>query len=91
MKHQMLRIVAYSLGVLACVVAVVGIAVSILIGIGAGTTLTKVSFLLGGLAVTAVFTLLMVTVSRLIYLFIGVEESLKEIVTLIKNRAADKE
>jgi hypothetical protein len=87
----MLRIVAYSLGILSWVVAIVGIAVSILVGIGAATVLTKVSFLLGGLAITAVFTLLMVTVSRLIYLFIGVDESLKEIVTLIKNRAADKE
>ncbi len=91
MKHRMLRIVAYSLGVLTWVVAIVGIAVSILVGIGAATVLTKVSFLLGGLAVTAVFTLLIVTVSRLIYLFIGVDESLKEIVALVKERAADKE
>ena len=87
----MLRIAAYSLGVLTWVVAIVGIAVSILVGIGAATVLTKVSFLLGGLAVTAVFTLLIVTVSRLIYLFIGVDESLKEIVALVKERAADKE
>ena len=85
MIHQTLRIAAASFGVLAWVVAIAGIIVSIIIGIGAATLLVRVGFVLGGLVFTAIYALALLTVSRLIYLFIDIEENLREIATLAKK------
>ena len=79
----MLRITAYCLGVLAWVVIIVGIAVSIIIGIGAATLIPRVGFLLGGFVATAISALVLLAASRLIYLFIDIEEDLSEIIGLL--------
>jgi hypothetical protein len=83
MRHQTLRIAAYCLGVLAWVVAIIGVAVSIIIGIGAATFIARVSFLLGGLVAAAISALVMLAASRLIYLLIDIEEDLSQIIGLL--------
>ena len=79
MKHQTLRIVAFCLGILAWVVIVVGVVVSIIIGIGAATAVAKVGFLLAGLIGTAIIGLLFIGASKMIVLFIQMEEDLSRI------------
>ena len=86
MRHQMLRVIAYSLGALAWIVIIAGIAVSIIIGIGAATVLTRIGFLVAGFMVTAVYTLLLLAASRLIYLLIDINDNLSQIVTLEKKK-----
>jgi len=86
MKHQTLRIAASCLGILAWVVVIVGVIVSIIIGIGAATVLAKVSFLLGGFVLTAICALMLIVASRLIYLFIGIEEDLSQIKAIVKEK-----
>jgi hypothetical protein len=85
MKHQTLRIAAASFSVLAWVVAIAGVIVSIIIGIGATTLLVRVGLVLGGLVFTAIFALVLLTASRLLYLFIDIEDDLREIATLAKK------
>ena len=87
MKHQTLRIVASCLKVLAWVVLTVGVLVSIIIGIAASTIITKVGFLLGGFALTAVYVLLLLAASKLIYLFIDIEQDLSEIAALMRRES----
>jgi hypothetical protein len=82
MKHQTLRIIASLLGKLAWLVAAAGIIISIIIGVAAATVATKIGILLGGLVLTAVNTLMLLTASKLVYLFIGIEESLERIAAL---------
>jgi hypothetical protein len=86
MKYQTLRIAASCLGILAWVVITVGVIVSIVVGIGAATVLAKVSFLLGGFVLTAICALMLVVASRLIYLFIDIEEDLSEIADSVKQK-----
>ncbi len=86
MRHQMLRVIAYSLGALAWIVIIAGIAVSIIIGIGAATVLTRIGFLVAGFMVTAVYALLLLAASRLIYLLIDINDNLSQIVTLEKKK-----
>jgi hypothetical protein len=82
MKHQTLRIIASLLGKLAWLVAAAGIIISIIIGVAAATVATKIGVLLGGLVLTAVNSLMLLAASRLVYLFIGIDESLKQIAAL---------
>jgi hypothetical protein len=82
MKHQTLRIIASLLGKLAWLVAAAGIIISIIIGVAAATVATKIGILLGGLVLTAVNSLMLLAASRLVYLFIGIDESLKQIAAL---------
>jgi hypothetical protein len=87
MKYHTLRIAASCLNILAWVVITVGVIVSIVVGVGAATVLAKVSFLLGGFVLTAICALMLVVASRLIYLFIDIEEDLSEVVRLLgKNK-----
>ncbi len=86
MRHQMLRVIAYSLGALAWIVIIAGVAVSIIIGIGAATVLTRIGFLVAGFMVTAVYALLLLAASRLIYLLIDINDNLSQIVTLEKKK-----
>ena len=86
MKHQSLRIAASCLGILAWLSAVVGIVITIIIGIGSATVIAKVSFLLGGFALTAICVLVLLTVSKLIYLFIDMEDDLSEIADILKEK-----
>ncbi len=86
MKHQSLRIAASCLGILAWLSAVVGIVITIIIGIGSATVIAKVSFLLGGFALTAICVLMLLTTSKLIYLFIDMEDDLSEIADILKEK-----
>jgi hypothetical protein len=63
-------------------VAAAGVIISIIIGIAAATVATKIGILLGGLVLTAVNTLILLAVSKLIYLFIGIDEALERIAAL---------
>ena len=91
MKYQTLHIAASCLGILAWLSAVVGIVITIIIGIGSATVIAKVSFLLGGFALTAICVLVLLTVSKLIYLFIDMEDNLSEIVALMKKESKVKQ
>ena len=82
MKHQTLRIIASLLGKLAWLVAAAGIIISIIIGVAAATVATKIGILLGGFVLTAANALMLLAASKLIYLFIGIDESLERIAAL---------
>ena len=86
MKHQTLRIVAYSLGVLAWLLILVGIIFSIIIGIAAATVIARVAFVLGGLVMTAILAASLLAASRLIYLLIAMGDDLNEIKGIIKEK-----
>ncbi len=85
MKYQALRIIAFSITVLVWVVVAAGVAASVMVGIGAATAVAKIAFLLGGLVFTAIGALILLVASRLIYLFIDIEEDLREIARLLKK------
>ena len=70
---------ASCLGILTWVVVVVGVIVSLIIGIGAASVVAKVSFLLGGFVLTAILGLMLLVTSKLIYLLIEIEEDLSRI------------
>ena len=86
MKYQKLRIVAFCISVLAWVVVAAGVAASISIGIGAVTIVAKIAFLLGGLVLTAIYALVLLVASRLIYLLIDIEEDLRELADIAKQK-----
>ena len=79
MKHQTLRIDASLLAVIAWVIGATGATVSVLVGIGAATVVAKIGFVLGGFIISALFVIMMLAASRLIYLFIDIEEDLAKI------------
>jgi hypothetical protein len=82
MKHQTLRIIASLLGKTAWLVAAAGVIISIIIGVAAATVATKIGILLGGFVLTAVNTLMLLAASKLIYLLVGIDESLERIAAL---------
>jgi hypothetical protein len=82
----MLRVIAYSLSALAWVVIIAGVTVSIIIGIGAATVLTRIGFVVAGFMATAVYALLLLAASKLIYLLIDINDNLSQIVTLEKKK-----
>ena len=86
MKHQTLRIIAYSLGVLAWALIVIGIAFTIIIGMAAATVIARVAFVLGGLVMTAFIAASLLACSRLIYLFVDMGEELREIKGLLAEK-----
>jgi hypothetical protein len=86
MKQQTLRIIAYSLGVLAWVLIIIGIGFTIIIGIAAATVIARVAFVLGGLVMTAFIVASLLAASRLIYLLIDIEEDLREITGILKDK-----
>jgi hypothetical protein len=79
MKHQTLRIAATLLTVLAWVIGAAEAVVAVLVGIGAATVLAKIGFVLGGFIIAAFSVIMMLAVSKLIYLFIDIEEDLAKI------------
>jgi len=85
MKHRTLRLVAYSMAVIAWILLVCGIAASIIIAVKAATSMAQITFLLGGLLATAINTVLLLATSKLIYLFLSVEEHLEEISNNLKK------
>ena len=66
--------------VIAWVIGVAEAAVSVLVGIGAATVLAKIGFVLGGFIISALSVIMMLALSKLIYLFIDIEEDLAKIV-----------
>lgn len=89
MKYQTLSIVASCLKILTWVVAVVGVFMSIRLGIIATTLTAAITFLLGGLVLTAISACILMATSKLIYLFIDMEEELSEIAKLLKTGSKD--
>ena len=79
MKHQTLRIAASLLAVIAWVIGTAGAVVSVLVGMSAATVVAKIGFVLGGFIISALSVIMMLAVSRLIYLFIDIEEDLAKI------------
>ena len=79
MKHQTLRIAASFLAVIAWVVGAAEAAVSVAVGIGAATVAAKIGFVLGGFIISGFSVIMMLAVSKLIYLFIDIEEDLAKI------------
>ena len=86
MKHQTLRIVAYSLGVLAWLLIIVGIVFTIIIGIAAATVIARVAFVLGGLVLTAVSAAGLLAASKMIYLLTDMGDDLKEMKAILKDK-----
>ena len=86
MKHQTLRIIAYSIGILTWLLIIVGIVFSIIIGMNAGTAFTRIAFTLGGLVVTAMVAAFLLAASKLIYLLIDMEDDLNEIKCALKEK-----
>ena len=86
MKRQTLRIIAYSLGVLAWVLVIIGIGFTVIIGMAAATVIARVAFVLGGLVMTAFIAASLLAASRLIYLLIDIEENLREIAGILKEK-----
>ena len=86
MKYQTLRLIASCLKVLTWVVVAVGIVSSIILGIRASSLIPAITFLLGGFVLTAIYALVLLAISKSIYLFIDIEQDLSEIA-----RQANKE
>ncbi len=79
MKHKTLHIAASLLTVLAWIIGAVIAAVSIMVGIGAATVIAKIGFVLGGFIISAFSVIMMLAVSKLILLFVSIEEHLAKI------------
>ena len=89
MKYQTLRMIASCLKILTWVAVVVGVFLSVRLGIIATTLSSAIIFLLGGFFLTAVGALILMAASKIIYLFIDIEEELSEIARLVKNEPKD--
>jgi len=81
--------IASCLKILTWVAVVVGVFGSIRLGIIATTLPSAVIFLLGGFFLTAVGASILMATSKIIYLFIDIEEELSEIAKLVKNEPKD--
>ena len=79
MKYRTLHWVAAILGVMVWVVLGAGVVTSVLIGVAAATVMAKVGILLGGLSFTAVSALMLLASSRILTLFIDIEQDLSDI------------
>jgi len=89
MKYQSLILIASCVKVLAWVVVAIGVLSSIRLGIIATTLPTSISFLLGGLLLTAIFTLMLLATSKFIHLFVDIQKNLSEIAGAIKREPKD--
>ena len=89
MKYQSLILIASCVKVLAWVVVAIGVLSSIRLGIIATTLPASISFLLGGLLITAICTLMLLAISRFIHLFVDIQKDLSEIAGAIKKETKD--
>ena len=89
MKYQSLILIASCVKVLAWVVVAIGVLSSIRLGIIATTLFASISFLLGGLLITAICTLMLLAISRFIHLFVDIQKDLSEIAGAIKREPKD--
>jgi len=85
MKHRTLRLVAYSLTVLAWIFLGCGVIASIIIAIKAATPMTQIVFLIGGFLITALNGVLLLAGSKLIYLFLSIDEHLEHLSEYFTN------
>ena len=85
MKYRSLLIIASCIKVLAWVAVAIGVFSSIYLGIIATTLPTKISFILSGLIVTAIFALMLLATSKFIHLFVDMQKDLSEIAELVKK------
>jgi len=84
-KYQTLSIIASCLKVLTWVVVVLGVIMSIRLSIISATLTAAITFLIIGFVATTVIALILLALSKLIYLFMDVEEELREIASLLKR------
>ena len=89
MKYQSLLQIASGIRILAWIVVLTGVISSIRLGIIATTLPASISFLLGGLLVTAISTIMLLASSRFIHLFVDMQKDLSEIAELIKRNQKD--
>ena len=89
LKYQTLNIIASCLKILTWVVVVVGVVMSVRLGIIATTLTAAVTFLLGGFVLTAICASILLAASKFIYLFIDLEGELSEIARLLKKENKD--
>ena len=66
-----------------------GVLSSIYLGIIATTLPTSIGFLLGGLLVTAIFTLMLLAIVKFIHLFVDMQKDLSEIAGALKREPKD--
>ncbi|MFC2013019.1 hypothetical protein ACFLUE_01885 [Chloroflexota bacterium] len=85
MKYHALRLTASCISVLTWVIVAIGIISSIFLGVRAATLQASIAFLLGGFVLTAIYSLMLFAVSRLIYLFIEMKEDLSVIAQSARN------
>ncbi len=85
MKHRTLSIVAHVLNVLAWTILLFGVVASIIIAVKAATPMAQIVFLLGGFVITALNSALLLGASKLIYLFLSIEEHLDNISKNLKK------
>ena len=89
MKYQSLILISSCTRILAWVVMAIGVLSSIYLGIIAITLPTSIGFLLGGLLVTAIFTLMLLATAKFIHLFVDMQKDLSEIAGALKREAKD--
>jgi len=89
MKYQSLILISSCVKVLAWVVVSIGVLSSIYLGIIATTLPTAIGFLLGGLLVTAIFTLMLLATAKVMHLFVDMQKDLSEIAGAIKREPKD--
>ena len=89
MKYQALSITASCFKILTWVVVVLGVIMSIRLGIISATLTAAITFLVMGFVATAIGAAILMGISKLIYLFIDMEEELSEIARLVKKESKD--
>ena len=89
MKYHSLILIASCIKILAWVVVAIGVLSSIRLGIIATTLPASISFLLGGLLVTAICTVMLLATSKFIHLFVDIQKDLSEIAGTINREPKD--
>ena len=89
MKNRALRLSAYFLEVLAIITAIAGLAITLIIAIGATTLIARAGFILAGFILTAVSAMILLAVSQLLFLFIRIEEDLARLAAALKSKTGD--
>ena len=70
-------------------VMAIGVLSSIYLGIIATTLATSIGFLLGGLLVTSIFTLMLLATAKFIHLFVDIQKDLNEIAGAVKRETKE--
>lgn len=89
MKHGILRICAYILMAAAGLVALAGIAATLLLGLSMTAVTARIAVMLAGFITTAVFAIILLAVSQLWLLFIRMEDDLAELAAASKSKPGD--